>query len=97
MRHSLTRVRYSDSDWEHPKNNLCSKDSLMCADNDAHSAECYSNSLKVGIADEVAYPKNVSWFRVDGYGRSDYHSNRLGELSKSSSGRKSKYPELGKR
>ena len=69
----------------------------MGADNDAHSAECYRNSLKVGIADEVAYPKNVSWFRVDGYGRSDYHSNRLGELSKSSSGRKLKYPGLGKR
>ena len=69
----------------------------MCADNDAHSAECYNSSLKVGIADEVAYPKNVSWFRVDGYGRSDYHSNRLDELSKSSSGRESKSPKLGKR
>ena len=69
----------------------------MCADNDAHYAECHSFHLEVGISDEVAYPKNVSRLRVDGYGRSNDHSNRLDELRKSSSDHNLKSSKPGKR
>ena len=64
MRHSLTRMRYLGRGQEHAKIINGSKDSPMCADNDAHYAECHSDTVQVGIADEVAYQKNVSRRRV---------------------------------
>ena len=57
--------------------------------NDAHYADCHINTLKVGIAEEVSYPKNVSQRRVNVSERSMYHSNCLDELENSSSRRKS--------
>ena len=69
----------------------------MWAVNDVHPAECQIGILKVGIGCEVAYPKNVSRLRVDGYGRSNDHSNRLDELRKSSPDHNSKSSKPGKR
>ena len=59
-------------------------DSPVGTDHDTHCTECHIDSLKVGIADEVADPKIVSRRRVDGSRRSIYHSNRLDELRNSS-------------
>ena len=97
MRRSLTRMRYSDSGLAPPKNNLCSKDSPMCADNDAHNADGHSDPLEVGIADEVAYSKNVSRRRVVQSRRSIHHSIRLNELDNSPPSRNSLSSTLGKR
>ena len=69
----------------------------MWAVNDVHLSECQIGILKVGIGGEVAYPKNVSRLRVDGYETSNYHSNRLDELRKSSPGQNSKSSKPGKR
>ena len=69
----------------------------MCADNDAHYAECHSCTLKVGIVDEFAYPKNVSRRRMVRSGQSANHSIRLGELRNLSSGHKLISSKLGKR
>ena len=69
----------------------------MCADNDAHYAECHSVILEVGIVDELAYPKNVSRLRVNQSGRSMYHSNRRDEFKNLSPGHKLISSKLGKR
>ena len=81
-------MRYFDRGREQPKNNLCSKVSPEGTDNDAHTAECHSYPLKVGIGGEVAYSKNVSRFRVNQSGRSIHHSNCLDEVENFSPSRK---------
>ena len=90
-------MRYSHSEPEHLKNNWCSIDSPEGAGKDAHYAECHSDSLEVGIADEFAYQEIVSRLRVVGSERSMYHSIGLDEPRNSSSGRQSISQELGKR
>ena len=89
MRRSLTRVRNLVKGREQPKNDLGSKVSPVHVGNDAHYADCHIDTLKVGIAEEVAYPKKLSQRRVNVSERSMYHSNRLDELKNSSSRRKS--------
>ena len=69
----------------------------MCADNDAHHAERHSDTLEVGIVDELAYSENVSRLRVNQSRRTIYHSNRLDELENLSSGHKLISSKLGKR
>ena len=96
MRHSLTRMRYLGRGREHAKIINGSKDSPMCADNDAQYAECHSDTLQVGIADEVAYPKIVSRRRVVQSRRSIAHSTRLDESRNFSPRHKTLSSILGK-
>ena len=62
----------------------------------AHTAECHSYPLKVGIGGGVAYSKNVSRFRVNQSERSIHHSNRLDEVKNFSPSRKVLSSKLGK-
>ena len=90
-------MRYPGRGREHAKNVIGWKDSPKWAVHYAHPGECQIDFLKVGIGVEVAYPKNVSRRRIDGSGRTNYHSNRLDEPKNFASGHNSITSKLGKR